>query len=102
MKIGKDGWLELDVGMDMNAAQREAFEAYKDAYRVAKELRTVYENEMQAAAPEGKAYVFGYNFGKASVKLVNAEDRPKATAKAKSQVSLRDYLDAMTATGARA
>lgn len=90
MKIGKDGWLELDPAIDMDDAQRAAFNAYKEAYAIAKEYRASYEQLMNAAAPQGYGYVFGYNFGKASVKRVRAGEL-KAPKVAKPQMTLADY-----------
>lgn len=91
MKVGKDGWLELDPSTDMTPAQQEAFERYKAAYAQAKAHRDVYETLMRASAPEGRTYVFGYNFGKASVKLVSASE-VKAKAASKPTQTLADYL----------
>ena len=97
MKHGKDGWLELDPATDMSTAQREAYEAYKAKYAEAKVLRDRYEASMSAAAPAGKAFVFGYNFGKASLKIVAAgEVRAKA---AKPTLALEDYLGEMARAG---
>ena len=103
MKHGKDGWIELDPASDMTVEQRQAYEAYKEAYRYAKELRDQYEAAMQAAlqakAP-AKAFVFGYNFGKASVKVVNASElRAKAAPRAQAKASLADWLEAQASDG---
>ena len=105
MKHGKDGWIELDPATDMNAEQREAYEAYKAAYRQAAELRKAYEAAMQAtiaAKAPGKAFVFGYNFGKASVKIVSASElKAKTQAEPKARGSLADFLDGAALAGER-
>lgn len=103
MKHGKDGWIELDPASDMTVEQRAAYEAYKEAYKIAKQCRDDYEAAMQATlqtkAPT-KAFVFGYNFGKASVKVVNASEvKAKATPKAQDRGTLADWLDAQGASG---
>jgi hypothetical protein len=107
MKVGKDGWLTLEPELDMSAKARAAYEAMKDAYaayRATEEykryvaLQVEYETEMQATSPEGKALVFGYRFGKASIKYVEASER-KAKPASKPQVSLAEYLAAQAANG---
>lgn len=105
MKQGKDGWLELDPAIDMSEAQRQAYEQYKDAYRIAQAYRADYEAAMQAAlqakAPS-KAFVFGYNFGKASVKVVNASEVKQARkAESKPRSTLADFIASATASGER-
>lgn len=75
------------------------FMAYKQAYKQAKDLRTWFEDLMrdQAALPEGKKLVFGYNFGKLSLAVVD-DDQPKR-APAKPKQSLAEYLAAQRASG---
>jgi|SRR5579872_985568 len=101
MKQGKDGWLELSQD-DMQSETAAAYEAYKLAYRHAQSLKAEYERAMlaQAGLPEGKALVFGYNFGKASIKVVEASER-KAKAQAKPQLSLKEFLAQAEANGTR-
>lgn len=105
MKHGKDGWIELDPATDMSAEQREAYEAYKAAYRVAAGHRRAYEAAMQAtisAKRPGKAFVFGYNFGKASVKVVEASEIKQGKAQEpKARGSLADFLDGAAQAGER-
>jgi hypothetical protein len=62
-----------------------------------KEARNNFEQSMASAVelPEGKRLVFGYNFGKLSVAVVE-DDKPKAKAGAQS---LSSYLAGMTQKG---
>lgn len=99
MKVGKDGWLTLDVATDMSAECAEAYAAYKAAYKVAQAAKARYESAMTAeVAPQGKALVFGYNFGVASIKIVDASERQERRT-AKPQQSLADYLASQQAGG---
>lgn len=66
----------------------DAYRAYKDAYRDMKEARLEFETLIsKAISPAaGKRVIFGYNFGKLSVAVVD-DDKPKSKASA-SSVSL--------------
>lgn len=91
--IAKGDWVELDANtLPQDAAT--AYAAYKDLYRKAKDYRQAFEAKMNEDAPEGKRMVFGYNFGKLSVALVDASDAP---VKAPAKRSLADYLAAQAA-----
>lgn len=101
MKQGKDGWLELDTTEgrgDLSDAAVVAYQDYKTCYRKAQEYKAQYEAAMlaqfrDAGLAESKALVFGYNFGKASVKIVNAgEVRKQARQESKPQQTLADFL----------
>jgi hypothetical protein len=99
MRVGKDGWLELDPAQDMSAQARAAYQAMKDQYRHYQTLKAAYENIMVLeAAPQGKSLVFGYNFGKASIKIVAANEKRERTV-AKPTQSLADYLAAQAGAG---
>lgn len=75
-------WSEVDVD-SLTDDQRAKYDAYKAAYRVAKAKKEEFEAFMQEIAPEGKRLVFGYNFGKLSVAIDDAQAaKPKASAKA--------------------
>lgn len=73
---------------------------YKEAYHKMKAERDAFEQAMrdQAAAPQGKRLVFGYNFGKLSVALVDDDAKP---AKAGSALSLSAFLASQSAQGKR-
>lgn len=79
-------WIEIDPS-SLAPEYRQAYEAYKAAYRAAKEARNAFEQSMQTEAPSGKRLVFGYNFGKLSMALDDAKDAPKAKAGVQSLAS---------------
>lgn len=70
-------WSELNVD-SLEGANKAQYDAYKALYRQMKEARETFEGGMQGYAPEGKRIIFGYNFGKLSVAIVEATDKPKA------------------------
>lgn len=71
-----------------------AYQSYKAAYARMKAERVQFEDSMQLAAalPVGKRMVFGYNFGKLSVAIVDDDRKPKTAQPAKQ--SLSDFLAA--------
>jgi hypothetical protein len=83
-------WVEIDPET-LEAQQAQAYAAYKASYRVMKEQRGAFEAAMAQGVPQGKRMIFGYNFGKLSVAVV---DDDRATAKPKAQkMSLAEYLE---------
>lgn len=70
-------WSELNVE-SLETAQLQLYSDYKDLYKEMKAAREEFETAMQVHAPEGKRLIFGYNFGKLSVAIVEATDKPKA------------------------
>jgi len=91
-------WIVIDpttLGDDTQLA----YMAYKDAYKAMKALREGFEQSMASAVelPAGKRLVFGYNFGKLSVAVV--DDDRKAVTKANAPQSLSSYLAGMTQKG---
>lgn len=82
-------WVNIDIE-SLGAFQREAYDAYKDAYRAMKNARLAFETEMAQGIPQGQRMIFGYNFGKLSVAVVE-DDRKVAKPKATTQ-SLSDFL----------
>lgn len=70
-------WSELNVD-SLEAGDLTAYNVYKMLYRQMKEQREVFENGMQRLAPAGKRIIFGYNFGKLSVAIVDDDRKPKA------------------------
>jgi hypothetical protein len=93
-------WIELDPA-SLSDVAREAYAAYKATYKQMKTDREWFETCVSEAAelPEGKRLVFGYNFGKLSVAVV--DDDRKAKPAAKSPQSLSAYLAGMQANGRR-
>lgn len=91
-------WVEINVET-LSEDTRKAYEAYKNLYREMKALRTDFENLMQddAKLPEGKRLVFGYNFGKLSVAIVDDDRKPRKAAPAK--LSLSEYMAQQAAMG---
>jgi hypothetical protein len=90
-------WIVIDpttLGDDTQLA----YMTYKDAYKAMKAMREAFEQSMASAVelPAGKRLVFGYNFGKLSVAVV--EDERKPVAKAGAQ-SLSSYLASMQVKG---
>jgi hypothetical protein len=93
-------WVEIDPST-LEAGMKAGYDKYKAQYRAMKEAREMFEQGMndEAELPEGKRLVFGYNFGKLSVAVVNAE---VVKSKAKPAQSLSQYLAAQTNGGHRA
>ena len=81
-------WQEIDPA-SLPEAQSTLYVKYKNAYVLAKVARDAFEASFAPAAPAGKRFVFGYNFGKLSMALVEDDRKP---AQAKATLSLQDYL----------
>lgn len=82
-------WVNIDID-SLSAGQREAYEAYKALYRTMKQAREGFEAVMASGIPQGQRMIFGYNFGKLSVAVVD-DDRKAPKAKAQTQ-SLSQFL----------
>jgi hypothetical protein len=91
-------WVEIDAST-LKGECASAYAEYKAAYKVAKEWKQRFEIRMEQEAnlPEDKRLVFGYNFGKLSVAVVENDHKAKVT-KAGAQ-SLSQYLAGMTQKG---
>lgn len=70
-------WSELNVD-SLETADLANYSTYKALYRQMKEAREAFESGMQRLAPVGKRIIFGYNFGKLSVAIVDDDRKPKA------------------------
>ncbi len=85
-------WQNVDIAT-MPADIRKAYDAYKAAYTAMKADREAFESAMRSALasamPKGKRAVFGYNFGKLSLAVV--DDEP-AKPSAKGAISLADLI----------
>ncbi len=81
-------WQEIDPA-SLPEAQGGLYQEYKAQYRAMKEAREAFEASFAPAAPAGKRFVFGYNFGKLSMALVEDDRKP---AQPKATLSLQDYL----------
>jgi hypothetical protein len=92
-------WHEIDPA-SLHAEAAEAYGEYKRLYRAAKDAREVFEASMSKAAalPSDKRMVFGYNFGKLSVAVVENDVK---LAKHKPRQSLSSFMDTLKAQGRR-
>lgn len=72
-------WVEVDPAT-LGEKAAAAYAAYKAKYAEAKVLKQEFEREMGAMVTDpAKRMVFGYNFGKLSVAIVDVEpSKPKA------------------------
>lgn len=72
-------WTEIDPA-SLPQEQAALYAAYKQQYAAMKLARAAFEASFQPAAPAGKRIVCGYNFGKLSIALADAEPvKPKAS-----------------------
>jgi hypothetical protein len=99
-KDNNANWVELDpatLAPEMAAAYAE----YKEMYRDMKAQRLRFETMLASAAelPDGKRMVFGYNFGKLSVAIVEDDRKPAKATPAKQ--SLAEFIAAQMASGSR-
>lgn len=89
-------WVQLDPE-SLNDAQRDAYDVYRRFRKQAGEAKGRFEATMQGDVPEGQRMIFGYNFGKLSVAVVENDRKP---AKAKqAAMPLAQYLATMAAGG---
>ena len=93
-------WSEINPET-LPSAIREAYALYKEMYKEMKAQRTAFETMLANAAgmPEGKRIVFGYNFGKLSVALVDDDRKPAKATPARQ--SLADFIASQQAHDAR-
>lgn len=91
-------WIEIDP-TSLPAQVREGYERYKALYREMKDARNLFEMALsaQAAPPQGKRVVFGYNFGKLSVAIVDDDRKP--TKPKTSITSLAQFMAQAQANG---
>ena len=94
-------WSEINPDT-LPAEIGQAYALYKEMYREMKAQRTQFETMLakQASLPEGKRAIFGYNFGKLSVAIVD-DDRKVAKATPAKQ-SLADFIASQAQAGRRA
>lgn len=79
-------WTQIDIN-SLPADIAKAYSVYKTSYAAMKEARLHFETKLAHVldTPQGKRAVFGYNFGKLSIAIVD-DDKPAT--KATSAVSL--------------
>jgi hypothetical protein len=93
-------WQTIDPDT-LTAEAKGLYDAYKVMYRQMKEAREAFESRMayEAALPAGYKLVFGYNFGKLSLAVVEGEVKQ---AKAKTGTkTLADFLALQSASSRR-
>ena len=75
---------------------------YKSQYQRMKQARLGFETMLADAAnlPTGKRMIFGYNFGKLSVAIVDDDRKPAKATPAKQ--SLADFIASQSEAGKRA
>lgn len=92
-------WTTINVDT-LGDSIRSDWDSYKVAYRMAKEAREAFEEAMAKVAklPQGKRMIFGYNFGKLSVAIVD-DDRKPGKAKA-GGLTLAQFIASQQNSGA--
>ena len=77
----------------------EAYAQYKEMYKEMKAQRIQFETMLAdlTDAPKGKRIVFGYNFGKLSVAIVDDDRKPARATPARQ--SLADFIATQMAKG---
>lgn len=93
-------WVSLDIET-LDTECRKTYDEYKASYRGMKGAREAFESKMnyKADLAHGMRMIFGYNFGKLSVAVVE-DDRKAPKAKATTQ-SLSDFLAQAQSSGRR-
>ncbi len=83
-------WTQIDTD-SLPIAIAKQYANYKSAYAEMKAERKAFEDALAAmlTLPQGKRAVFGYNFGKLSIAIVDDDAKP---AKASSAVSLSSLI----------
>lgn len=90
-------WTTVDVATlphELDAT----YKAYKASYKAMKDAREIFEHAMSAAIapPTGKRVIFGYNFGKLSVAIVDGLVEKRTTV---STQSLADWIASQRDSG---
>lgn len=82
-------WTQIDTA-SLPTPIAKQYARYKDAYVEMKAERKAFEDALSDAitVPTGKRAVFGYNFGKLSIAIVDDDVKPKAASSAVSLASL--------------
>jgi hypothetical protein len=95
-------WQEVDPTSLSTKAQK-AYNEYKRLYREAKAARESFEEQVndEAGLPASHRVIFGYNFGKLSMAVVEGEAKAKAKPVA-PKLNLAQFLAAQAGQGRRA
>lgn len=89
-------WVNIDVDT-LNSEQRHAWDTYKAQYRAMKSAREMFEAIMANGVQPGSRMIFGYNFGKLSVAIVD-DDRKQAKPK-QVKLTLAQFLASQASSG---
>lgn len=91
-------WVNIDTD-SLSVELKNAYAEYKGQYQAMKKARQYFEDQMGKDIPAGQRMIFGYNFGKLSVAIVE-DDRKVAKPKAQTQ-SLSQFLAQAKGNGYR-
>lgn len=82
-------WTQIDIDT-LPAEIKAGYDSYREAYAEMKRIRKGFEDSLAdcITTPAGKRVVFGYNFGKLSVAIVDDTAKPKASTNAVSLATL--------------
>jgi len=69
VELDKSAWKEIDP-TSLSDEQQTAYQDYKTAYLLARDLRQEFEAIMQQMAPTAMHFLFGYNFGRLTMAVV--------------------------------
>jgi hypothetical protein len=91
-------WVQVDPASLPEQAQ-ELYADYVTKRRLAGAAKAVFEQHMNVVGelPAGKRLVFGYNFGKLSVAVVDDDRKPAKSAQPK--LSLAEFMRQQAASG---
>lgn len=92
-------WQTIDPAT-LPAPIAKQYDRYKEAYREMKAERSAFEDAMKGliTVAQNQRVVFGYNFGKLSIALVEGEIKPVTKSGAQS---LSDFLKSQATLGKR-
>lgn len=84
----KANWLTIDEA-SLDAGPAALLARYRELYKTMKAAREAFEDSLQGMAPAGQRIIISYNFGKLSMAVVEAEDKP---AKAVGTISFSQLI----------
>ena len=98
--MADNGWMNnVDLNDGYSVEVRDAYAAFKEQYRRAQQLRERFEAMFtdQTDLGEGEKVLFGYRFGKLSIKVTEDDGKPQR--KGKPKQTLAEYLAERRANG---
>lgn len=92
-------WIEIDPTTLPDGVQAQ-YDHYKTIYRQARQAREAFEARLAGASGlgEGKRMIFGYNYGKLSIAIVDDDRKP---AKANPKLTLAQFIATQADAGNR-